>query len=237
MSFRNAGYCTWCESDTNFIAHGDWLRDQYICERCGSLPRQRALLAVLDMVRPDWQELAIHESSPANDRIPMRCRNYSSSHFFEGIDPGSLHQGHRCENIESMTFEDGRFDIFITQDVLEHVFEPALALREIERVLSDNGMHVFTTPVHKNLSRSLRRAKLTDGRIEHLLPAEYHGNPISKEGSLVTWDYGSDMDSLLSGWSGYQCSRFVLRDRSLGLDGDYLDVFVITRNELNRNIA
>ena len=54
----------------------------------------------------------------------------------------------------------------------------------------------------------------------------YHGNPISAEGSLVTWDYGTDVDEVFCTWSGYQTSCFVLRDRNLGIDGEYLEVFV-----------
>lgn len=231
----NPGYCTWCESETVFTATGTWLRDQYVCSRCGTIPRQRALIAVLGLVRPDWRDLRIHESSPGAGRMLDQCPRYSCSYYFDGVEPGTLHQGYRCENLEAMTFDDESFDLFITQDVFEHVFEPARAFAEIERILADGGLHVFTTPVHKSLPLSRQRAKLSDGRIEHLLPPEYHGNPISSEGSLVTWDYGQDIDDLLARWCGFQTSRFVLRDRSLGLDGEYLDVFVTTKNELNRS--
>ena len=43
-----------------------------------------------------------------------------------------------------MTFQNESFDLFITQDVFEHVMEPNKAFKEIERVLKPGGAHVFT---------------------------------------------------------------------------------------------
>ena len=43
-----------------------------------------------------------------------------------------------------MTFENESFDLFITQDVFEHVMTPNKAFKEIERVLKPGGAHVFT---------------------------------------------------------------------------------------------
>ena len=124
------------------------------------------------------------------------------------------------------------FDVFLTQDVLEHVFRPDLALREIARVLKPGGVHVFTTPKHKHLLNSYPRARqLNSGEIEYLLPAEYHGNPVGDGRSLVTWDYGADFDDIAAEWSGYQVSNHVIRDRSRGIDAEYLDVFVMCKNE------
>jgi predicted metal-dependent hydrolase len=61
----NSGYCTICDCDVLFNQTGPWLRDQYLCMRCGSIPRQRALLKVLNDHIPGWWHLRIHESSPA----------------------------------------------------------------------------------------------------------------------------------------------------------------------------
>ena len=37
------------------------------------------------------------------------------------------------------------------------------------------------------------RARLTSNGIENLLPPQFHGNPISEEGSLVFYDFGWDL--------------------------------------------
>jgi SAM-dependent methyltransferase len=231
----NDGYCPVCMGATRFVARNQWLRDYYLCERCKSLPRQRALIEVLNLLRPDWRPLWIHESSPSLDFFADQCRHYSHSFFFEDVPVGTTSKdGNRCENLEALTFPNESFDIFITQDVLEHVFHPEKALPEIMRVLRPGGFHIFTAPKHKHLLKSTRRAELVNGAVVHLQEPNYHGNPIGDGRSLVTWDYGADFDDLIQLWSGYLTSNFIIRDRSRGIDGEYLDVFVTVKNAINR---
>ena len=101
-----------------------------------------------------------------------------------------------------------------------------MAVREIMRVLKPGGAHVFTTPKHKALTATRQRAALEGIRVRHLLDPEYHGNPIADGRALVTWDYGDDFEAVLWRWCGYPTVTYVTRDRALGLDGEYLDVFV-----------
>ena len=233
MFLSNEGYCCICEAVTQFSADGEWLRDRYVCQNCGTIPRARAVVHVLNIVAPDWRQRSIHESSPGSHYFSERCQQYSYSFFYEDTPPGEAKFGNPCQNLEKLTFQDETFDLFITQDVLEHVFHPDRALAEISRVLKPGGLHVFTTPKQKALLQSRRRASLQDGQITHLLPEEYHGNPISEKGSLVTWDYGGDFDDLLQQWSGYSTSNYVIRDRTLGIDGEFLDVFVTRKDTRN----
>ena len=44
--FRHAGLCPACRSEVVFAATGPWLRDQYVCESCHSIPRERAVARV-----------------------------------------------------------------------------------------------------------------------------------------------------------------------------------------------
>ncbi len=234
MLFEHEGYCPICEGPTRFVAEQAWLRDHYLCTKCQSIPRQRALVQVLNLVRPDWKKNLIHESSPSFWFFRDHCSQYSFSYYFDDWEPGQSRGGARCENLEQLTFADESFDLFITQDVLEHVFSPQRALAEISRVLRPGGMHVFSTPKHKDLLQSRQRARLEGGQVIHVLEPAYHGNPISAEGSLVTWDYGADFLQLVERWSGYRTSVYVLHDRKLGIDGEFMDVFVMTKNDLNR---
>ncbi len=229
----NDGYCPICMRDTVFVAEGAWLRDHYRCRRCRSIPRQRALVEVLSLFRPNWRALTLHESSPSLAFLAGQCPGYSASFLLDSVPRGGRQGGRRCEDLEQLTFADGSFDIFITQDVLEHVFRPERALAEISRVLKEGGLHVFTVPKHKSVLKSYPRARLTEGGVEHLHAPQYHGNPISAEGSLVTWDYGADLDALLEAWAGYKTSCFVIRDRKVGIDGEYLEVFVTVKEPLN----
>lgn len=222
----NRGYCPCCREEVAFEIRGDWLRDQYFCGACHSIPRQRHMNLILDSFFPDWENASIHESSPSNKFISGWCSHYSNSQFFNGVEEGEIFNGVRCENLEHLTFPDNTFDIFITQDVLEHVFHPERAFSEIMRVVKPGGAHVFTAPKYKGLSKSYPRASLQNGSIDHLLEPVYHGNPIGDGRALVTWDYGDDFECLISKWCNYPTSTYITRDRGLGIDGEFLEVFV-----------
>jgi hypothetical protein len=45
---RNDGYCHCCRSAATFEIRGPWLRDEYVCLTCGSIPRQRHVQYLLD---------------------------------------------------------------------------------------------------------------------------------------------------------------------------------------------
>ncbi|MGH8588299.1 MAG: class I SAM-dependent methyltransferase [Gammaproteobacteria bacterium] len=188
---------------------------------------------MLDQLVPRWPELRIHESSPSMKFFANHCRGYSYSFFFEDIVPGEYENGLRCENLEQLTFADRSFDVFITQDVMEHVFDPQRALTEIMRVLDDGGLHVFTAPKHKHLTKSYARARLSAGAVEYLLEPQYHGSPVGDGRALVTWDYGADFEDLMRDWTGYLTSTIVIRDRERGIDGEYLEVFVMRKSQVN----
>jgi len=226
---KNTGYCPICEKKTIFVEFGPWLRDQYKCVMCDSIPRNRALIHVLNLTYPDWRGLVIHESSPGNpasDFLAKTCINYSCSCYFEDSIPGSNRAGVRCENLQCMTFPDASFDLFITQDVLEHVLKPESAFSEIARVLKPGGAHVFTVPWYTKLKKSVRRAQEVDGRIVFLEEPVYHANPIDAKGALVTRDWGLDLADTIYDNGKLTTATFLIRDRQLGLDAEFLEVFV-----------
>ncbi len=136
----------------------------------------------------------------------------------------------RSEDIEALTFADESLDLFITQDVLEHVFHPDRAIAEIHRVLRPGGAHVFTAPKHKGLLETQVRARLQpDGTVDHLVEPAFHGNPIGDNLALVTYDYGYDFELLLSDWSGTSVDVVHTRDRRRAIDAEFNEVFVIRK--------
>lgn len=228
----NPGFCHCCRSHTEFIAHGEWLRDQYLCNICGSIPRQRHLQHILDKHYSCWETLSIHESSPSNNFISQYAPYYSCSQYLPSIPLGSIsNDGVRSESLESLSFASESIDVFITQDVFEHLFYPDQAAKEIARVLAPGGIHIFTAPKYEELRKSYPRSIVShDGSIIHLHEPEYHGNPVGDGKALVTWHYGDDFEYLLTMWSGLPVTTYVTRDRSLGIDAKFIEVFVMTKH-------
>lgn len=232
------GYCPICEHAAHFVAKDKWLRGALVCGSCenGSVPRERALAHMLNRVAPDWRSLRIHESSPAtrgiSAKIRRECAGYVGSHFFPDQPMGTIVQGYRNENLEVQTFADNQFDIVITLDVFEHVFEPGKMIREIHRTLKPGGTYISTFPIRKHQvdSHVVRALLKPDGTIEHLVDKpEYHGNPINSEGALVTFDYGYTIHQMISAWADFdvEISRFSKQD--MGILGEYTEVIACTK--------
>lgn len=185
----------------------------------------------LDHYYPNWPALRIHESSPvmrgASARLARECPQYLPTQFFPGIPPGAAHRGCRCETLEKLTFADGSIDIHVTQDVMEHVFDPASAFREIARTLCPGGAHVFTTPLVEKNSPSRVCATLNEhGEIVHLREPEYHGNPVSADGALVTRRWGYDIADFIAANSGLHTAIVHLEIPDQGIQAEYIEVLI-----------
>ncbi|MFN7056809.1 class I SAM-dependent methyltransferase [Hyphomonas sp.] len=234
--FTHHGFCNICERRTEFTALYDWFRDHLLCASCGSVPRERALMETIKRYYPKFARLKIHESSPigrgVSARLARDCRNYSFSHYlpdtpFGQVDP--LYNA-RSETLEALTFADGSFDLLITQDVMEHVFNPDAAFREIARVLKPGGAHIFTVPITRKGDASRRRAQLEpDGTITHFLEPEYHGSPVSVRGSLVTMDWGYDIVRHIHEASGMSSHIIMMDDLDRGIRAELIDVVISFR--------
>lgn len=186
---ESTGHCPACDQPATFTSRDAWLRDYYFCSNCRSIPRERAVMHVIETLRPDWKNLVMHESSPGDRgtslRLAKECDNYVASQFFLDGVRGEVRNGVRHEDLRSLTFDDNSIDIHVSQDVLEHVFEPNLVFAEINRTLRPGGVHVCTVPLVRKHQPTQIRASLTNGEVVNHLPPDYHGNPVSADGSLV----------------------------------------------------
>ncbi|WP_424361378.1 methyltransferase domain-containing protein [Methylocystis parvus] len=228
-----AGYCPVCESKAEFLAESEWLRDTLLCVGCGSVPRERALLATLKMYYPHWRDLTIHECSPAERKVSYKLRDeaksYIGTHFDRSTPFGEMNaEGkYRSEDLENQTFATESFDLVITQDVFEHLFRPDKAIAEIARTLRPGGAHICSFPIGNKSLPSKRRATLqADGDVIHHMEPIYHGNPIDPSGSLVTMDYGYDIAEYFDRWSGLNTTIVYMEDMTRGISGEYIEILV-----------
>jgi SAM-dependent methyltransferase len=188
-------------------------------------------MLVLESVRPNWRALRIHESSPvdrgASLKLRQECRDYVPTQCFPGVEIGTLRSGIRCEDLERQTFKDVSFDVVITQDVMEHVFDPAAVYREVYRTLRPGGLYIHTTPIYKTLTQSVCCAeRLADGSIRHLMEPEYHGNPIDGSGSLVTFRWGYDFPDKIAEWRPFDVELRRFNDRRHGIVAEFSEVVI-----------
>ncbi len=236
FSFDQPGRCDICENDVVFHSDFKWFRDHLLCPVCHSVPRERALMRVIDLYMPDYKRKTIHESSPGGRGVSVKlgrkCRGYSYSHYFPDVPLGSMHpqRNERCESLEALTFPDNSFDLFITQDVMEHIFKPGVAFREISRVLKPGGMHILTVPLVNKCKTSVRRANRdADGSIVHLTEPAYHGNPIDEKGSLVTMDWGYDIVPFIRKQCGMSVHMITIDEVERGIQAEFIEVLVCTK--------
>jgi hypothetical protein len=236
LFLETEGFCPICQQESHFRAYTSWLRDSFVCDGCGSIPRERAFFAVIEMFYPHWRDLELHETSPssrgASPKLSTECPGYSYSYYDKNIPLGAVHpqNGYRCESVEAMTFSDERFDLFLSQDVFEHIFDPAKAIREISRVLKPGGAAIMTVPlVNKTLPTERRAILLPDGSVRHLKPPEYHGDPIDEDGALVTIDWGYDIVNYLSGSCGLPSWIVYIDDITRGIKAEYIEVVMVKK--------
>jgi SAM-dependent methyltransferase len=105
--------------------------------------------------------------------------------------------GVRNQDITRLTFADDSFDLVITSDVMEHIYDYKTAFAEVLRVLKPGGIHVFSIPTDWPLPEtSEARVRVVDGVEEHIKPARYHksgdGTPC-----IVYTDFGADLIDII----------------------------------------
>lgn len=211
----------------------DWYRDHLICTKCHSIPRERSLALILMRKFPNWRNLSIHESSPVARGISLKmkseCAAYVPTQYYPGKRLGDKIGGFRNENLEKQTFSNHAFDIVITLDVMEHVNQPERCFKEIARTLKPGGAYIFTVPTYKDRITSERRALYDGVNITHFAEPEYHGNPVSDAGSLVTFHYGYDLPDIIYRSSDLDVEVIRFHDHHHGIIGEFTEVYVASK--------
>jgi SAM-dependent methyltransferase len=229
------GYCYCCEQEVEFVSFHPWLRDNFKCNNCHSIPRERALMKVINTIYPNWKELEIHESSPglrgASSLLKSKCKNYRASQFYVDKDLGTTINGFVNIDLENQSFPDEIFDLVITQDVMEHEYNPEKSFKEIARTLKPGGAHIFTVPIINKFKETLVWATLnSDGEPNFLHKPEYHGNPINENGSPVTMHWGYDIVSKIKEFCGLNTEIVYIDNLKEGIRAEYIEVLVTRKD-------
>lgn len=229
--FKQKGFCPCCEQDVYFIATNSWLRDFFRCSYCNSIPRERALMLTIEKYYPNWRNLSIHESSPGNRGHSVKLQKFADSYiesqYFGQNSLGKLVNGVRNENLEKQTFKDEVFDLVITADVMEHIYNPEKAFKEIHRTLKPGGAHIFSVPLVNKHKKTERWAnKGADGSPVFISTPEWHGNPIDDKGSPVTMHWGFDIVDFIIEHTGDECFIEHIDNLKYGVRAEFIEIIV-----------
>jgi SAM-dependent methyltransferase len=153
--------CNICGYKGRHFLNNKWQR-YVICPSCESDIRHRLLLAAIS--HNEWAKNIIHGKHvlhfAAEPMLEKRFRNYAASYltadlFRKGFDL-------KLDISDMSSVENGKFDLLIACDVLEHVKDHIKAMHEIYRVLSNRGYAILTVPQKDNLKTTFEDPTIID---------------------------------------------------------------------------
>lgn len=156
--FAKEEYCPFCHRQVRLVPGGlPFPRKNACCCYCRSLERHRFLfyvyqVAFLSSVR---KQRVLH-FAPEEPIWKIISRNPDIDYVCGDIAPEQYPEVTNCRKIDALhiDFPDGYFDVVIANHLIEHVDED-LFLKELKRVLKDDGKALLSTPVYMELEQTL----------------------------------------------------------------------------------
>ena len=238
------GLCSICGNKGEFgPRQGHATRESYLCPHCRAALRWRDQAAIIldefargrsislpnlvssgRLAGVDIYEPALHGPFV---NIFKKLPRYVRSYYWPERPLGEADaNGVRNEDITRLTFADGSFDLVLTSDVMEHIYDYKTAFAEVLRVLKPGGIHVFSIPNDWPFpDATAARVEITDGVEHHIKPARYHksgdGTPC-----IVYTDFGADLVDIID---AQRRSRTQVVRRHSALDPCYVSATFVTR--------
>lgn len=204
QDFQVRGFSYTAQQEVNFhcdFAYSEgypavnW-RERAVCPVTGLNNRTRAAVHFFELVSNtflDDQIFIFEQTTALYSHLKESYPNLIGAEFLGHTIPlGTYdHRGIRNEDGRSLSFPDNHFRAILSFDVFEHIFDHQKALAECYRVLAPGGCMLFTVPFNPHSSTHVERAlELSTGEIRHILPPEYHGDPLSGDGILCFRHFG-----------------------------------------------
>lgn len=211
----SSGHCCVCHQDVTFhsdLAYGfpnadgslspNW-RERVVCPVCRLNNRMRAAIHFFQSQCAPQAGSALYVTEQTTPLFTWLKGHYDktvgSEYLGTQVPFGTLDaRGIRNESLTRLSFADASFDYILSFDVFEHIPDYLEGFRESLRCLKPGGALVFTVPFCHSADAHIVRARLSEqGEIEHILPPEYHGDPLSSAGCLCFYHFGWDLLSEL----------------------------------------
>lgn len=181
------------------------------CVRCSASAITMSHVSVLREAVGNLSGLHVYELSARGPLVNWLRRDagkVTCSEYIDGVPVGEIVDGVQCQDVQRLTYAAASFDICTSTEVFEHVPEDTLGFAELHRVLRPGGRLIFSVPISER-EKTIERARLTDGKIEHLLPPEYHGDRIRGQGRVLAYrNYGLDILDRVR-MAGFSDVRFI----------------------------
>ena len=210
--FITRGYCYVCNKsvdfqtnflyalpDTNGRLKPNW-REHLLCPDCGLNNRMRAAIHIFEQECNPQLCDSIYLTEQKTPLYKWFTQNYShvtGSEYLGSKIPyglGDDQGGIRNETLTALTFADNQFNQIFSFDVFEHIPRYESALRECLRCLKPGGHLIFTVPFTRHSVQHVTRARIVlNGEVEHILPPEYHGDPLNDKGVLCFYHFGWEL--------------------------------------------
>lgn len=242
--FWTPGYCFVCQENTSFRTSFEYAstrqdgkitpnwREQLTCSRCGLNNRLRASIQIFQMLCHPSSNDAIYvteQTTPLYAWVKNRYpKTIGSEYLGIEIPFGQINVSNiRNEDMTRLSFADGQFDHLLSFDVLEHVPDFQKAVRECFRCLKPNGTLLFGVPFNQNSETNIVRARVNaQGKVEHLLTPEYHGDPVNPQGVLCFYHFGWELLDQLRAIGFHSAVSLVYWSKELGYLGGEQMIFL-----------
>lgn len=246
-SFLTAGRCYVCRETVDFYSDFQYAfrdgqgrptpnwRERLVCPRCRLNNRMRACIHIFDrLCRPAATDIIYltEQTTPVYAWFKSRYPSTVGSEYLGDSVPRGQSNAHgiRNESVTRLTFADESFDHILSFDVLEHVPEYEKAFQECLRCLKPGGWLLFSVPFDLASEKHIIRARLDDhGRIEHLLPPEYHGDPLNTAGCLCFYHFGWELLAQLRSMGFASADACLYWSREYGYLGGEQILFLATK--------
>jgi len=242
-SFYLDGFCYPCQKKSQFLVDfkyaikqankliPNW-RERLVCKTCKLNNRMRATLHIfLEYLSPQKGDVIYitEQTTPVYLWLKERFENLYASEFLgESIPYGTYNgQGIRNENLTALSFPEEKFAYILSFDVLEHIPNYKKALKECFRCLKTGGYLYFSVPFLLDSPKNIQRAFLDEeGYVHHILPPEYHGDPLNPEGCLCFYHFGWELLEDLKNIGFKKAKVLLYWSRDFGYLGGYQPLFI-----------
>jgi len=176
-------------------------RETLICPVTGLFNRVRACVHLFETECGPYREDSIYlmeQKTPAYSFLSRRYPNLIGGEYLgESLNSGEIGEiidGLRHEDVTRLSFPDESINHILSFDVFEHVPEYLKGLQEYHRVLAKGGTLLWTVPfIRQNAKTTVRAVTRPNGKIDHILEPEYHGDPVNPKGVLCFYHFGWDL--------------------------------------------